>query len=193
MTHLILIRHGETLWNEQKKYQGHADIGLSPKGKKNIQALLPRVKALGIDFLYTSSLRRARQSARIISAKTGLKPCVDSRLNELNFGRWEGKTADQLILQKDKSFLSWAGGKWKTPKGGESIDSLRRRVRGFLKDCLKKHKGKKIAIVSHGGLIRMIILLSLRQDLGSLFSFVLQPASLSILKFRRNVRFHIKR
>lgn len=146
MTQLILIRHGETLWNEQKKYQGHADIGLSSKGKKNIQALLHRVKTVGIDCIYTSSLRRARQSAKIISKKLGIKPYIDPRLNELNFGSWEGKTAEQLIYQKDKNFLSWANGKWKAPQGGESIYSLRRRVREFLKDCLKKHKGKKLRL-----------------------------------------------
>ncbi len=148
-----------------------------------MQTLTQYIKTLDIDILYTSSLRRARQSSNIISATIGFKACVDSRLNEINFGTWEGKTAEQLLSEKDKSFTSWANGKWRTPTGGESIHSLQRRAKQFLKQCLRKHKNQKIGIVSHGGPIRMIILESLQLPLKYLFSFRVDPASLSVLTF----------
>ncbi len=181
MTRLILIRHGETRWNLQKKYQGHANPGLSATGKKHVRALAARIKDLGIDGLYTSPLKRARQTAAILSAKTGFKPHPDARIKELNFGNWEGKTAAELIAQNDKNFRSWLEGQWKTPKGGESLAELNRRVRAFLKDCVKKHKGKKIAIVSHGGPLRMMILLALGLGAQAFFSFGLEPATFLIL------------
>ncbi len=183
MKHLILIRHGETLWTEQKRYQGHSDIKLSKEGRKNIRALSLRIKSLGIDCLYTSSLKRAMQSGAIISEAIGVKPRKDPRLNELNFGAWEGKTASQLSAERNKHFLSWSKGKWVTPKGGESLSSLQRRTAKFLGECLKKHANQKVAIVSHGGAIRMLInqALGLPQDF--LFSFHMEPSSFSILNF----------
>lgn len=183
MTRFILIRHGKTNWSREKKYQGRSDIALSPEGKKNVRALAQIIKNLDIDVLYTSSLKRARQSGDIISAKLGFKARVDSKLNELNFGQWEGKTAQQLISEKNKRFASWARGKWQTPDGGESIHSLRRRVRQFLKQCLRKHKDQNIGIVTHGGPIRMIIVESLRLPLKHLFSFRADPASFTVLLF----------
>lgn len=183
MTRLILIRHGETDWSREKRYQGHSDIALSRAGGSNIRALIPQLKTLNVDVLYTSSLKRACQSSQIISTAIGIKPRVDSRLNELNFGEWEGKTAAQLIAQKDKSFLSWAKGKWATPIDGESIHSLRRRIRQFHRECLKKHANQTIAIVSHGGPIRTLILESLRLPHRFLFLFQVEPSSLSILTF----------
>lgn len=180
MTQFILIRHGETLWNEQKKYQGESDLSLSQNGKRSIRKLSKAVQQFGVDVLYTSPLKRARQSAAIISSNIGIKPMSDSRLKEMSFGLWEGKISDELISAKDKDYLRWLKGRWPSP-GGESLGDLRRRVRRFVKDCLKNHPGKKIVIVSHGGPLRMIINLSRRQNLKSLFSFSLEPSSLVIL------------
>ncbi len=183
MTQFILIRHGETLWNEQNRYQGKSDLGLSRRGKETIKWLSRMIRKLDIDVLYTSPLKRARQSSTIISSKIGIKSISDPKLKEINFGHWEGKTAEQLISQKDKSFLSWSKGKWVTPVGGESIHSLRRRTRQFLWSCLKKHRDQNILIVSHSGPIRALILESLRLPRRFLFSFKIEPASLSSIAF----------
>lgn len=180
---LILVRHGETDWNKEKRYQGSIDRKLSFEGRKNIGRIASEIKSFKIDFVYTSALTRARQSGRILAVKIGVKPRMDKRLNELNFGRWEGKTAAELLAEKDKSFLAWSRGKWTTPKGGESLQSLRRRVRDFLKDGLKKHFGKTVLIVSHGGPIRMMIRESLGLPEEFLFSFSVLPASLSAIQF----------
>lgn len=183
MTQFILVRHGETNWSREKKYQGHSDILLSLEGRRNVQALTFHLKTLDLDVLYSSSLKRACQSSDIISAQIGLRARIDSRLNELNFGAWEGKTAEQLISEKDKSFTSWIKGRWHTPPGGESVQSLQRRIKQFLKHCLKRHKNQKIAVVSHGGPIRMMILELLQLPLKYLFSFRVDPASFSALTF----------
>lgn len=183
MTRFLLIRHGDTLWTKQKKYQGQTDIELSKQGRKKIRGLSSALKSFEIHSLYTSSLKRARQSSEILSAALGIKPRTDARLNELNFGQWEGKTAAELLSKKDKPFFSWTKGKWKTPAGGESLGSLRRRVRQFLRECVKKHRHKNVAIVSHGGPIRMMIVESLRLPERFLFSFRVDPASVLLLTF----------
>lgn len=182
MTRFFLIRHGETSWNEQKKYQGQRDLGLSKRGKKKIKQLSRDIHKLGIGALYTSPLKRARQSAAIIAKETGINPVKDSRLKEMSFGRWEGKTSQELMLEKDKNYLRWLKGRWPSP-GGESLLSLRRRIQKFMKDCLKKHQGKNIAIVSHGGPIKMALFKSLKLSGRPLSSFSVEPASFTVLTF----------
>ncbi len=183
MTHLILVRHGETAWTKEKRYQGNTDIPLSSEGRKSMRVLAAAVKKLSPDVLYTSALKRAKHSAAEITSRTGLKARVDRRLNELSFGEWEGHTAAELARKKNRAFLSWAKGKWVTPRGGESMHALRLRTLAFMKECLRKHKGKTVALVCHGGVIRMLIANSLRLPERFLFSFQSDPASFAVLRF----------
>lgn len=183
MMQLILIRHGQTPWTKEKRYQGSTDIELSAEGRRSMKQLAPRLQKLGIEVLYTSAMKRAKQSGEPVAKMTRLKPRIDARLNEIGFGVWEGKTAAELFKNRDKVFLGWIRGKWKTPEGGEPVSKLRRRAKGFLKDCLKRHDGKTVAVVSHGGLIRMIIREALGLSDKHLFSFQVDPASVSVLRF----------
>lgn len=181
MTRFILIRHGETSWTEKKRYQGWSDIKLSPRGKKNIAMLSKSLKNFKIDRLFASPLKRALESARIISLKIGVRPMVDSKLKEINFGEWEGKTSIQLLTEGNKNYHSWISGKKATPRGGESLFALRQRVRSFLSRCVKKYSGETIAIVSHGGVVRMMLLEFLRLPDRHLFSFQIDPASYTVV------------
>ncbi len=182
MSTLILIRHGQTLWTKQKKYQGHTDLRLSAKGRQSTRSLSKRLEKIGMDFLYTSPLKRARESCAILNRRIRLKPRMDSRLKEINFGVWEGKSAKELITAKEPAYLSWMKGKWKTPPRGESLSSFRRRVRNFLKECLKQHTDQKVGIVCHGGTIRMIALEVLGLPMEHFFSFRMKPGSFLILE-----------
>ncbi len=184
---MILIRHGQTLWTKQKKYQGHTDVRLSAKGRQNIRSLSKKLEKIGMDFIYTSPLKRARESCAILNRRIRLKPLMDSRLKEMNFGVWEGKSAKELIAAKEPAYLSWMKGKWKTPPRGESLGLFRRRVRNFLKQCLKQHRDQKVGIVCHGGTIRMIALEMLCLPMKYFFSFRMKPGSFLILE-KNNLR-----
>ena len=151
MIRLILIRHGETHWTSQKRYQGHSDTRLTARGRSQARVLAKSLAAQKIDVLYTSSLGRAKETGSAISRKIGKRPRMDSRLNELSFGRWEGKTAKELARAKDRIFRRWCQGKLIKPPAGESLSSLRKRVSAFLKQIEKRHPGKTVALVSHGG------------------------------------------
>ncbi len=155
MTTFILIRHGETLWNRQRRYQGHNRVGLTLQGKKAVRVLSIKLKKLKGDILYASPLRRAKESAAILSKALALKPVFDARLKEIDFGSWEGKTAEEL-LQKNKAYQQWVQGKRRFPCPGESLASFRRRVIHFLRECVRRHSGKNILIVSHGGPIKIM-------------------------------------
>ena len=182
-TRLILIRHGETLWTRERRYQGHSDTLLSSHGKKQVLQLAQVLRTAGIGILYTSSLQRALQTAAVISKMTRIKPRVDSRLGELFFGRWEGKSAAELSAEKDPIFRQWCRGRIVTPPGGESLRSLRARTSGFLKSCLRRHPGKTVAVVSHGGPIKTLLFEALKLPARSLWSIRIDPASLTVLDF----------
>ena len=182
-TRLILIRHGETPWTRERRYQGHSDTPLSSYGKKQVLQLARTVRRLGIHVLYTSSLQRARQTAAILSKITRVSPRVDARLGELFFGRWEGQSAAELLAARDPVFRAWCRGQIVTPPGGESLRSLRARTSRFLRDCLRRHCGKTVAIVSHGGPIKTILFEALKLPARSLWSFRIDPGSMTVLNF----------
>lgn len=187
-TRFILIRHGETTWVREGRYQGSSDIGLTVRGRRQARALAARLRSQKIDFLYTSALKRARQTSRILSREIGKRSLVDSRLNEISFGRWEGKTSRQLLTRKDPAFHRWCSGVYVTPPGGEPLTRFKKRVRNFLEDALHLAKGKTIVVVTHGGIIRMMVtqVMKLKQPF---WRVPVDPASVTTLDFyTRSVR-----
>ena len=96
---LILVRHGSTAWNEEGKYQGTIDIPLSDRGRQEAEMVAERLRDEKIDAVYSSNLRRARETAEIIARPHGLPVQVIEELGEMNFGDWEGMTAQEI---KDK-------------------------------------------------------------------------------------------
>jgi broad specificity phosphatase PhoE len=183
VTTFILIRHGETLWTRERRYQGITDIPLAEDAKKDVLRAAGLIKELSADYLYTSPLLRARQTADIISQTIGKKPvCVDD-LREVSFGVWEGKTANELIAQKDPTYLKWMQTRrWTTPSKGESLRALEKRVMRFWEGCLVKHRNQKIAVAAHGGSLKMLLLSALKMRRDDLFRIKMDPCSISIVR-----------
>ena len=181
MTELFLIRHGETPWTRAKRYQGSTDIPLNAKGRHQARATAKRLLARHPDILYTSTLKRSRETGEIIAQAFRKRPCVDPRINEIDFGSWEGKTAKELLRHRDRAFSHWVRGEWVTPTGGETKSAFRKRIAHFLRDVLKHHQGKKIAVVSHGGPIKMIIFELQKLSSLSLWALRVDPCSFSVV------------
>lgn len=183
---LFLIRHGETAWTVLKRYQGTTDIPLSPRGIRQAQSIARALAPLRPAHLYTSTLRRARDTARALARKLGLKPAADPRLNEIDFGEWEGRDYRRLQEEAGIPFRRWREGRLKKPPGGESIGSLSRRVGQFFKEILKLHPEETVAVVSHGGPIKTFLFHSLlgarRLSLPSIWSLRIDPASISFIE-----------
>ena len=135
------------------------------------------------DILFTSALKRAKESGVILARSLGLNPVADERLNELDLGDWEGKTAGELMQKADKRYLKWMSGEWVTPPNGESVQSLRKRIRDFLKDILGDHPNKNIIAVSHAGPLRMILLEALKIPSKHIFQYRIDPGSVTIINF----------
>lgn len=179
---LFLIRHGETAWTVAKRYQGMTDIPLNQKGLRQAKFLARVLAPERPARIYSSTLRRSRETAQVMAAALKLRPVPDPRLNELHFGEWEGALYRNLARTPSLEFRRWREGKLDRPPGGESVASLMRRVGKFLKEILERHREETVAVVSHGGPIKMFLFHALKSLGSSIWSFRIDPASVSLIE-----------
>ncbi|MEX1112600.1 MAG: histidine phosphatase family protein [Candidatus Andersenbacteria bacterium] len=157
---LIVIRHGLTQSNMQGLLQGQRiDDPLLPATREQVQLLNTQLKDKNVSALYSSHLLRARQTAEVLSASLDLPVRVTQKLAERDFGSLSGLTWEDAMLQvndytlkeKDKQFQFDY-----RPYGGESIYSVRKRLKNLLQECAALYQEKTIAWVTHGGIIRLL-------------------------------------
>jgi len=153
MTTILLARHGETDWNNQRRWQGHADRPLNDVGREQARELAETLAGRTIDVVYSSDLIRAHETARIVAARLGLPVEVDVGLREVDVGDWSGRAHDEVKNLDPEGFRLWQGG-GKGWSGGESYEEMGTRVVGTVLRLAESHPGKTILIVSHGGSIR---------------------------------------
>ncbi|EMH4163182.1 2,3-diphosphoglycerate-dependent phosphoglycerate mutase GpmB [Pluralibacter gergoviae] len=151
MLQVYLVRHGETLWNAERRIQGQSDSPLTEQGERQAQQVGERVRALGITHIIASDLGRTRQTAGYIAAACGCEVILDPRLRELDMGVLERRLVDSLTPEEEGWRRRLVDG---TPEGripeGESMQELGDRVRAALNDCLELPEGSRPLLVSHG-------------------------------------------
>lgn len=154
-TTINLVRHGETEWNVLGKFQGCVDIHLSKEGILQAECLKNRFKNK-FDYIYTSPLKRAVQTATIISESKNVKPIIQSEIREINFGDWEGLTKKEIQATYPKEFKKWKSDELEGPmRGGDlSLKKASIRAKKSILEIAKKHQGDNIVIVAHGGIIK---------------------------------------
>ena len=150
-----LIRHGETEWNKLGKFQGCTDIFLSENGVEQAKLLKERLKG-DFDFIYASPLSRALETAKILISETSQEVVIAPEIREINFGEWEGLTIQEIKEKYPEEFKNWRMDKKESYIcGGDfSIHNAANRAKKCIFDIITKHKGKKIVIVAHGGIIK---------------------------------------
>ncbi|ELP90503.1 phosphoglycerate mutase, putative [Entamoeba invadens IP1] len=149
-TTLIFVRHGETEWNNKKVIQGCTDIPLSEKGRQQAFELSKRIPE-NVDVIYTSPLKRALETANIISE--GKEVVISQDLIEPNFGSWEGKEFNSIGDMSAKEFVECTNG---IPLGdaGNTVHTLSQTILGFLNSLVQTYENKTVMLVSHGTWIK---------------------------------------
>lgn len=180
---LYFVRHGETKHNENKSYYGRLDVELTEKGisqAKRVGGLLDNVN---FSKIYVSEKTRAEQTAKIILKNKQCNLIKDSRINETNFGLFEGKSYDQLKELYPEEWKLWCED-WKSfaPPEGESYTLLYDRVKSFMDDLLKLDE-ENILIVTHGGVIRSIYCYVLNGNLDFFWSFGCKNCDITMIKY----------
>jgi broad specificity phosphatase PhoE len=155
VTTLLLVRHGETDWNRDGRWQGGSDTRLNDLGREQARALAEELDG-SIDVVYSSDLARARETADIVATKLGLEVRVDPRLRERSFGSWEGLTTPEIEVRFADSHRRWRDGDGAGADDAETFEDFFVRVSAFLADVLRLHPRQEVLVISHGGSIRVI-------------------------------------
>jgi probable phosphoglycerate mutase len=199
---LVLLRHGETDWGPARRYQGSQDIPLSPAGRAQAEAAARLLGAQPLAAVWSSPLRRARDTALAIARAQGLEVREHPGFKEMGFGEWEGLTADEVRARFPEALRAWV----ETPHlaswpGAEPLERVRRRVLAGLEDLRRGHDGCTVCLVAHGVTGRVLVLEALGLGLDRLWSVHLSYTGISELEFgdewtalhRMNTLVHLER
>ena len=155
MTTILLARHGESDWNRDRRWQGHADRPLTDLGREQARALADRLAATELDAVYSSDLERARETAAIVAEPHQLPVKELSDLREVDVGSWSGLTRAEAEERYPDAFRRWTEGEegW---DDGETYEELSERVVGAVLAIAARHPLDRVLLVAHGGSIRAV-------------------------------------
>ncbi len=153
MTTILLARHGETAWNREGRFQGHADPPLNEAGRAQARELSAALAREQLAAVYSSPLRRALETAEIVAETHGLEPVLVEALREVDVGSWQGLTRAEVERRFPEQYARWLdfGQGW---DDGESYEQMGERVVAALLELAAAHDGDRILAVTHGGPIR---------------------------------------
>jgi alpha-ribazole phosphatase len=183
-TRIYLIRHGEVNGASTRRYNGHADVGLSERGIAQYEMMKERLADKEISACYSSDLTRCATGAVIIGERLGLKPVFMGNLRELDIGVWEGKTHEELRQEFPAEWQSRFADivNYRVP-GGENLLDLRNRIMSAIGEIIEQHRGENVLVIAHGGANRVILLEAIGAPLSSLFNIEQEYCCLNIIDY----------
>src|SRR5918994_5304372 len=164
VTTILLVRHAESDWNVENRFQGHVDRPLTERGCEQAEQLAEELVEPPLDAVYTSPLRRARETADVVAARHGLEAIVVAELREIDVGGWAGLSRTEVESRFPDAFRRWVrGGEgW---DDGESYTEMAARVVDAVLRIAEAHPGgARVLVVSHGGPIRALHAAAARMD-----------------------------
>jgi broad specificity phosphatase PhoE len=155
VTTILIARHGESDWNRERRWQGHADRPLTERGREQARALAERLAHVELGAVYSSDLRRARDTAAVVAERQGLDVQGMRELREVDVGSWSGLTRAEAEEQFPEGFRRWRAGfpGW---EDGETYEAMTDRVIAVVQRIADEGEGGRVLVVSHGGPIRAI-------------------------------------
>ncbi|MGI6129366.1 MAG: histidine phosphatase family protein [bacterium] len=181
---ILLIRHGITKYNRERRFQGQLDVPLSDEGRRQAQKLAQQFKPGQIQAIYSSDLSRAKETAEIIARAIMLK--IESYrpdLREICFGHWQGHTMDEVAELYPEELAIWRADRtYSAPHGGETYAQLADRGFKAVQEIAASHPGQTVAVVAHGALIRAVLCKARGIDLSDRSQPVVDNASVTAIE-----------
>lgn len=185
LTHVVLIRHGETAWNVEHRLQGHTDIPLNNCGQWQAQQAARALSGIPLMAIYSSDLLRAKATAELIAAEHRLAVNLMPALRERHYGVFEGLCTDAIAAQYPVAYAAW---QTRSPDyvipGGESLGAMYGRVSAIFSQLVANHAGHTIGLVAHGGVLDCLYRFVKQLPLSAPRDFPLQNASLNWVRYR---------
>ena len=193
MTEFVFIRHGETDWNRQRRFQGHIDMPLNSTGLAQAERLAARMAAEPADVLISSDLGRAWQTAAPLGRAWAMQATPVPGLREQSFGVLEGLDVPTIKAQHAALWQDWLThrGDFSLPGGGESLRQFHARVLAAVRDIARAHAGRRVAVVTHGGVLDMLWREARGLPLDGLRECAIPNAGINRLRWRQD-QLHIE-
>jgi broad specificity phosphatase PhoE len=181
---LLLARHGQSTWNELKRFQGRSDPELSPLGRAQAEALGRALRRFRLAAAYVSPMHRAVETAEIALREAGLPFTPVEELKELSLGDWEGSTVDEIRGQTGDPYRAWLEAPLDCPPpGGEPLPDVSARVLGAVDRIAAMHRDDEdVLLVAHGGVISVYACHLLGCSFNHLWRLRIDNASLTVAK-----------
>jgi broad specificity phosphatase PhoE len=181
---LLLARHGESLWNAERRFQGHTDVALSARGRAQAEALGRGLRGFRVRAAYVSPFSRALETAELALRGTGVPLAVVDELRELSLGTWEGCTIDEVRALDGDPYVAWLRAPHDCPPpGGEPLPAVSARVVAALDRITAAHPaGDDVLVVAHGGVISVYACLLLGASFNQLWRLRVDNASLTVVR-----------
>ncbi len=176
-TTTVLLRHGQTAMSREKRFSGVIDAPLTETGHAQAAAAATRLRDVHFDAVYSSPLKRARQTAEAV----GREYLIEEDLRETDFGGWEGLTFSQVRERDTDALDAWLADQTVAPPGGESIVTSSTRVHGAVRRIIAAHPGQRVLIVAHVTPIKALTQLALGAEPNVLYRLHLDLASLTTI------------
>jgi alpha-ribazole phosphatase len=184
MTQLWLIRHGQTDWNLEGRYQGQADPPLNATGQAQAEALAAHLDGRRFEAIYSSDLQRARATAEAIADRHGLPLKLDARLREIHQGEWDGLRVTEIMARYPREWAARESNPAEArPPGGESPREVAGRVWAAADDIARTHPGGRVLVVSHGFSLATLLCRARGLPLGRAFDLILDNARPEVIEW----------
>ncbi|WP_243292274.1 histidine phosphatase family protein [Bacillus sp. FJAT-47783] len=187
MLRLYLTRHGETEWNVEKRMQGWLDSNLTKEGIEAAKALGERLQPVTFQAIYTSPSERTKQTARLILEKKQNKTFeIDERLREINLGKWQGKTHEEIKELYPGQYAAY----FQSPHlynqdDGETFTDVQKRAVSFMNEIIEKHQTGNILVISHGIWLKSLLNYIKNESLANFWNgSFLHGTALSVVKVK---------
>ena len=184
MTKVVFIRHGQTEWNVNGRYQGQSDVPLSPAGEEQARLLAANFPVEHIVAVYASNLQRAMFTAQAVADRFGLPVQAESAFREFCFGDWEGLTYQEITSQWADAMTNFMNHPdIMTIPNGETFPEVQARALKRLYEILDRHEGQTIVITAHGAVLRTILTAALHMPLQYLWSIRQFNTAVNIVRY----------
>jgi alpha-ribazole phosphatase len=192
-TNIYLIRHGQTVWNADRRFQGQSDVALDESGVAQARLLRERMREVPVDFIVSSDLIRARQTAEILAEPHGLEVVEDPALREIHFGIWEGLPIDEIRRRDPELFETWRGspGALRVPEA-ETFQEVQDRAAAAFERWAALYSGKTLVLVSHGGVISALLCRILNEPIQRMWDYKLENTSVSYVTYHSSTGYRIQ-
>ncbi len=181
-TRVWLIRHGEPISESRGRCYGKLDIDLSLEGRRQLQAVADKLSGEPIGAIYSSPRRRALESSAILRGRLLCSVTVEERFREIDFGDFEGRLYGDIAQEYPENYREWMEHPTETQfPNGESFVQMQARVVDAAHELYARHRGETIAIVSHGGVNRILLAAALDVANANIFRIAQRYAAMNLL------------